>query len=110
MNTRTERHELPNGFIEVGTVTHEGREYSADGAMVTDKTIMVYPDADQGLGWGDVTSWRGRKLGRFEITGRARGFNDVELTCYRITLNDGRVYVGRGLGAGMALRARRAKS
>lgn len=49
-----------------------------------------------------LTTWPGNRVASLEVTGTARGFHGVELTCYRATI-EGRVYYGRGQGPGMYL-------
>lgn len=116
MNTRTERHTTRDGFVEVGIVEHNGREYASGGASVSDTHLVCYPRPPQMVGTvyandqahGQVTNWGDEVLGTYRITGYAGGFNGVKLTCYRVRLDDGREYVGRGLGPGMILECRRA--
>lgn len=55
-----------------------------------------------------LTTWTGKRIASLEVTGSARGFNGVELTCYAATI-EGRRYYGRGLGAGMYLNLRPGK-
>ncbi len=55
-----------------------------------------------------LTTWPGNRVARLEVTGAARGFNGVKLTCYAATI-EGRRYHGRGLGAGMYLNLRPSK-
>lgn len=49
-----------------------------------------------------LTTWPGNTVARLEVTGTARGFHGVKLTCYAATI-EGRRYHGRGQGPGMYL-------
>jgi len=127
--TSTNRLELPDGFIETGTFRYRGKEYPNGGALVTDSQIIVYPGEPS---WepgayrtttrqwapayygGVVSTWDGAPLGRYVITGYSNGWRDelgrrTKLTCYRVVLDDGRRYHGRGLGPGIALKCVRGK-
>lgn len=55
-----------------------------------------------------LTSWPGNRVARIYVTGTARGFNGVKLTCYSATI-EGRNYYGRGLGDGMYINLRPGK-
>lgn len=96
-------------------IDHQATIYAAGGAFVDDRHLVCYPAAPdvQGGPMGDVRTWSGRTIGRYRVTGRASGWRDesgrrTPLVCYRIQLEDGRCYVGKGLGSEMMLRARRA--
>lgn len=110
METHTVRHEIPGGFKEYGVVTHEGKDYASGGALVSDAHLVCYPSRTPAAlpRVGNVEAWDGEVLGKFQITGYVPAFGGVRLTCYRVTLHDGREYYGRGLGRGMLLRCRRA--
>jgi hypothetical protein len=99
--------------VEVGTITHEGREFSAMGAVIdtTDGVIVGYPKHGDGTGRDGghtLRTWDGAFIAALEITGYARGFHGTELTCYALTY-EGRRYSGRGLGAHMCLRLKARK-
>lgn len=55
-----------------------------------------------------LTTWPGNVIGALEVTGHARGFHGVKLTCYAITI-EGRRYIGRGHGPGLYLNLRPSK-
>lgn len=114
MNTRAERSEHPQGFTETGILTHKGQDFAAGGAYVSDDVLYCYPRPigieTVGPSGGRVETWSGEAIGNYFVTGQSRGFHNVRLTCYRVRLDDGREYVGRGLGAGMILKCKRAKS
>jgi hypothetical protein len=95
---------------ELATMTHDGREYSALGAVIDHKRGRV-------VGYvkgATLTAWDGALLGTLRAMGRVRlaqwsPSGGEYLTCYRATI-DGRAYYGRGLGEGMVLRLRAYKS
>lgn len=91
--------------------TYGGRDFTAGGVFVGDLHLICYPARPDfsSPAHGDVRTWDGRTIGRYAVTGHASGFGG-RLTCYRVTLDDGRVYVGRGLGHGLILRCRRVTS
>lgn len=97
MNTTTERTTTPDGFIERATITHDGQAYTAGGAFISEDALICYPahgerwqaaDGQVYAGW--AVTWSGQHIGNLRITGHARGFHDTRLTCYRVTLTDGR--------------------
>lgn len=55
-----------------------------------------------------LTTWTGNRVTDLEVTGSARGFHGVKLTCYAATI-EGRRYYGRGHGPGMYLNLRPGK-
>lgn len=55
-----------------------------------------------------LTTWTGKRVASLEVTGTARGFHGVKLTCYAATI-EGRRYIGRGHGPGMYLNMRPSK-
>jgi hypothetical protein len=55
-----------------------------------------------------LTTWPGNRVAQLKVTGHARGFNGVRLTCYAATI-EGRRYHGRGQGEGMCLNLRPGK-
>lgn len=137
MDSRSETVELrdkatgaPAGTLEIGTVVHNGREYAAQGAMITDDRLVAYLQGDydnrdaRGIPQyrtmaggtvyeprtGDVTTWNGQIIGRYYVTGRAHGWHGTRLVTVRIFLTDGRQFVGKGQGSGMIIKARRART
>lgn len=84
------------GRAEVIITRHAARA----GALVP--TLYVSSDGRT------LTTWPGNVVAPLEVTGTARGFHGVELTCYRAVI-EGRAYHGRGLGAGMYLNLRPGK-
>lgn len=104
--------------LEVGTIVHEGRAFTAQGALVSDDRLVCYlSGADSFIGArGEARTWNGARLGTYEITGRwearffgRRSWMASHYHSVRITLQDGREYVGRGFGNGMVCFARRAR-
>lgn len=108
------REVAPNVSAEVGTVEHQGREYSAGGAYVDDYRIVGYLPcgADDGrFGRGEFTAWDGSIIGRYEVlsTWRTpRSWLSSHQVSALVTLRDGRKYIVRGGGAGLLMRGRRA--
>lgn len=102
MQTHTEQH----GNVEVGVVEHEGREYRALGAVVTENTIAAYLGKD-----GQLTNWGGEVIGTYRITASwytPRSFVSSRMFQVRATVN-GVTYTGRSAGVGMLYRGRRVK-
>ena len=59
---RTIKQEIPGGSAELGIMTHEGRDFSALGAVVTETHIACYPHDD-----GTVRGWNGDRLGTYRV-------------------------------------------
>jgi hypothetical protein len=122
MQTRSETHTTPDGAtLEVGTVTHNGREFSAlghvlsaDGSRVTGYLGKPFHGGSESVGArGFLTDWSGTPIGRYEITGRWRmphSWVASHMVSARVVLQGGAVYTGRGMGVGMIWRGRRAKA
>jgi hypothetical protein len=92
--------------VEIGTIEHEGRSFEALGAVIDTSTglILGYPKHGNFNGVPHtLCTWDGKPLGPLAITGYARGFHGVKLTCYSFEY-EGRRYTGRGLGDGMSVR------
>ena len=105
MESRSEHCRANNGAkVEISTITHEGRDFSALGSVVDHERGIVigYPKGSE------LRTWDGTVIGSLRVTGSARGFHGVKLVCYRATI-DGIPYYGRGQGDGMILRLRRVK-
>jgi len=105
VRTSSELHSAPNGArVETGTVTHEGRAYTALGSVVDHESGYV-------VGYvkgATLTSWEGATIGTVREVSRwplhNSGFS-TSMHSYRATI-DGRSYHGRGMGEGMLLRLR----
>lgn len=110
--TRTETLTATNGAqIEVGTITHEGRDFAALGSVVDEQNgvIVGYPKD------GRLHTWDGQLidgLGMLFITSSwamPRSWIGSRMYAYRATYK-GKRYHGRGFGDGMLLRLRASKS
>lgn len=99
------------------TIQHKGHTFTSGGAVISDQFVTCYLPCgadDSRIGaCGIVTIWHGEQIGTYRITGRWRIPNScwsTHMISVRIRLADGREYVGRSLGAGMVVNAKRAKS
>lgn len=109
-----------SAFAEIGTITHEGREYAACGAYITDDRLVAYlhrppepgPYRRPRIGdRGDVQTWDGTRIGDYVVSGvwsTPRSHTSSTRESVRIRLTDGRRYTGRSFGAGMIVHAKRA--
>jgi hypothetical protein len=92
-------------YVEHGcTVQHEGRSFTAGGAVVTDDRIIAYPGKD-----GILQDWHGNAIGTWRVlsTWRTpRSFLSSTMSGIEARVNGVR-YVGRGAGVGMIFRGRR---
>ncbi len=117
MQTNSVTHTASNGAtIEVGTITHEGRSFSATGAIVDESAGLIFgyvkclnPDSHPTCQRFELTNWEGATIMPLTRTGKATGFYGTKLECFAGTLN-GRRYSGRGLGSGMCIRMRAGRS
>jgi len=102
MDTRSEQH----GQVEVGIVTHEGREFKALGSVVTDTYVTAYLGKD-----GQLTNWNGETIGTYRVTRTWR----TPHSHYSSTMSqvyaavNGKVYQGRSAGLGMLFNGRLVK-
>jgi hypothetical protein len=101
--------------VEVATITHEGRDFTAMGAVIDhDRGIVIgYPSlgcASVGAcgKHGALNSWDGTELGRVEVIARSRGFYGAEIVHFRAYV-DGKAYHGKGSGWEALLRLRACK-
>lgn len=108
---RSDKHETPDGFIETGTVIHEGREYTSGGAFVSDDYLVAYPD-----GCGNLKDWQGNTIGSYTVTNSRKAiffgrfsWQGSHYYYMRATLPDGRQYALRGFGAGMIAKGKHVK-
>lgn len=112
------------GFVESATITHNGHAYTNQGAYVSPTHLIAYLSGDKAgrqlfkyrsMGGTDmyepatgiVTTWQGERIGRYDVTGTAWGFNGTRLYTVRIVLDSGEVFNGKGQGTGMLIKARR---
>lgn len=97
------------GLANVASIHHEAAAGLPISAYVTNiPGISPCGVPESMLDRNTLTTWMGDFVAALEITGTARGFNGVKLTCYRCIIN-GRTYIGRGLGPGMYLNLRLSK-
>lgn len=98
------------GRAEVLITRHAARE----GGLLPTLYVTVEPGVSPcgvptpSLARHTLTTWAGQRVARLEVTGTARGFHGVKLTCYRAVI-EGRAYHGRGQGEGMYLNLRPGK-
>lgn len=99
-------------FAEIGTVTHNGMDFSSGGAYITDERLVAYLgsfDKDSSRS-GHLETWQGIHIGRYSIVKSWRvhsmhGTHDMNQVSIRLT--DGRRYNGRSQGPNMVVTARR---
>lgn len=110
MNSGAQTFQIEGVTAEIGTVIHEGREYSAGGAVVTPEYLICYPN-DR----GEVCDWAGKVLGTYRtISSRPAiffGHHSWQGTnfYYMRAKVDGRSYSIRGFGAGMVAKGKAIK-
>lgn len=95
--------------VEVGTVTHNGREFAALGSVIDEVSgvIVGYPKGDK------LQTWNGQNIDgltlRITSSWAVRSWIGSRMYAYSATYK-GRKYHGRGFGDGMSLRLRANKS
>lgn len=100
-------------FTEIGTITYQGADFTAQGTTITDTHGTVYITSDKRR--GDVTTWGGEVIGRYEETGKwkrrhPRTGYPYTIRTVRVILADGRTYTGRyGPDGCQAVRIKRVK-
>lgn len=112
-------------FAEIGTMSHDGTDFAAGGAYITDDRMVAYLgsidtviphgegvaiDRRPSKGDGNVQTWQGINIGRYSIVKSWRvhsmhGTHDMNQVSIRLT--DGRRYNGRSQGPNMIVTARR---
>ena len=95
-------------FAELATVVHEGREFIAGGAFVTDDRLIAYLNGPEG-NW-IVQTWNGVRIGTACATTSwpmPRSWVGSRMYQVSIRLDDGRRYQGRSFGSNMSVRAKR---
>jgi hypothetical protein len=111
MKTRSETFKANNGaLVEVGTVTHEGRDFAALGSVIDhDHGVIVgYPKGNKLATWNGIeidgltlritSSWPAVFFGH-------RSWIGSSMYAYRATYK-GQNYHGRGFGEGTVLKLR----
>jgi hypothetical protein len=92
-------------YIEADcSITHEGRTFSAGGAVVTADVVVAYPMVNGILG-----DWHGRAIGTWRATSTwrtPRSFLSSTMSQI-VAVVDGVRYTGRGAGVGCVYRGRR---
>lgn len=100
-------------YLEIATIAHNGKEYSAMGAYISDthvvgyisdqKTVEGFPYETQH--W--LTTWTGDRIGRayFVHTWRIRSWLSPTMSQIEVNI-DGKIYTGRGAGEGMLWRGK----
>lgn len=101
MDAKTEQH----GNVEIGIVTHEGKDYAALGSVTDDPLYLVaYLAKDRKL-----TKWDGTVIGHYNIVATwltPRSF--VSSTMNQVEAWIGpRCYTGRSAGVGMIFKGKR---
>ena len=93
------------------TIEHEGREFSAGGAIVTPDHIFAYvgKKLTSGAGQRELTDWHGKILGTCYISSTwATPRSYVSSTMHQAYATvDGVTYTGRCAGEGMLFRGRK---
>lgn len=86
------------------TFTHQGKAFTAGGAVVTPQHLIAYPGKD-----GVLTDWHGRQLGTWKsVASWPMPRSWVSNTMHQIeAVVDGVTYTGRGCGVGMIFRGKR---
>jgi hypothetical protein len=109
LDFHSETHTATNGAkVEVGTVTFQGRDFSAMGSVVDEANgiILGYVSGAQGIYY--LTTWEGKVLGSLKLTGTWKNrnvFGGFPVTMYAWSaVIGGKKYSGRNTGAGMLLR------
>jgi hypothetical protein len=86
------------------TVEHDGRKFTAGGAVVTPDAVVAYLGKD-----GILTDWHGRQLGTYRIVATwrtPRSWVSSTMSQVQATV-DGVRYTGRSAGVGMIYHGRR---
>lgn len=96
MQSYAERQDHEEGFAELGTIVHDGKEFTNLGASVDDQYAYVYVKDN-----GTVTDWHGNRLGTYRTLSTWRAIAPIGYAAYytmqaiRVRLEDGREYSGR---------------
>jgi hypothetical protein len=93
-----------NENVEVGVITHEGKEFSAYGFVRTSDRLTAYLGEN-----GQLTKWDGTPVGTYRITRTwrtPRSYVSSTLSQVYATLTDGTKWTGRSAGKGMSCNMR----
>jgi hypothetical protein len=113
---RSEKHTTAQGaHVEVATMTHEGRDYTALGSLVDLQAGRIMGYLHELPGDRDrfyLTSWDGCfmyiLLRRVSTWKTPRSYVSTTYSAFR-TVIDGYVYSGRGAGSGMFIRLKKGR-
>jgi hypothetical protein len=111
MNTRSETRTINGASVEVGTVTFQGRDFSALGSVVDHASGVVCAYVTRDVdGTYRLTTWEGGTIAPLLLVSswmqrRLFGGFPVRIYAWRATI-DGRTYSGRNTGPGMFVRLR----
>ena len=109
MEKKTQWQTGPNGErVELGTLTHEGREFTNMGAVITETHAAGYLSSDMKA----IHSWEGEVIGSARVVSSwpmPRSWQSDRQYQVVATI-DGRTYTGRTMGAGMLWRGRLKRS
>jgi len=105
MQSRSETRQAPNGAqVEIGTITLQGREFTALGSIVDPASgLLVGYVHEHTPGFFELRTWQGqpicplRRTGRITTRLRACDGSPMRLECYSATYQ-GRNYYGRHCG------------
>lgn len=115
---KSETHTSPNGAsVEVGTVTFQGRDFAALGAIVDEANGVVCAYASERKGSPGsyvLTTWEGAEIAPLRLTGTWENRNvfggfPVKMYAWSATIG-GKVYSGRNSGLHMFVRMRAGKA
>jgi hypothetical protein len=115
METECVKHETPNGWAEEATVIHEGKRFTAGGAVVQPDHVIGYlkfpPNATKCVGaCGELVSWSGEKIGTFVITSSwktPRSYVSSRMFQVRAYIVGVGAFTGRSAGNGMIYKGKR---
>jgi len=96
MTYRSEKQDIPGGFVELGTAIYKDKEFTARGAFVKEEKALLYVKEPE----KEVVTWGGERVGTFTSVGSWRGKvpgkdYPIQINAIRVQLNDGRRYHGR---------------
>lgn len=111
MQTNIVTHTQPNGAtVEVATITHEGKEYTAFGAFFDEEHGIIHAYTGGIPGAYKLTSFDGRDIANLTLVSTYMNRNvwggfPVKMYAWRCTYN-GKTYSGRNSGPQMIVRMR----
>jgi hypothetical protein len=96
-------------MMETATITHNGNEYTAGGAMVTETHAVGYLARRVGFGKSDyiITDWQGNEMGAAMIVAHWKINSYLSDCMMQVEARiGGRWYTGRSTGEGMLWRGK----